>query len=182
MVLNEIVANYFFWSTWKHSELAHGQNVLQIYQVNLDPKMGWWEGGGCREVCPTFESRTTLQHRRTTNAHLNQVLFDLRANICNSLFRDISQTLDSEKHASFLRMCETKRSEDTTPFSQKIKTYKMGLGVCVCVSVENFGPPNNLQTCYPIYTKFFPYIQDGRQISAIIVTEDYLCYKDPKSL
>ena len=54
--------------------------------------------------------------------------------------------------------------------------------MCVCVSVENFGPPNNLQTCYPIYTKFFPYIQDGRQISAIIVTEDYLCYKEPKSL
>ena len=25
------------------------------------------------------------------------------------------------------------------------------------------------------------YIQDGRKINAIIVTDDYLCYKEPKS-
>ena len=28
---------------------------------------------------------------------------------------------------------------------------------------------------------YIPHIQDGREISAIIVTADYLCYKEPKS-
>ena len=50
-------------------------------------------------------------------------------------------------------------------FSQKNKTYKMGLGVCVCVSVCVFVcvsvcvcvctilvPPTNFQTSYPIDT------------------------------
>ena len=45
-------------------------------------------------------------------------------------------------------------------FSQKNKTYKIGLGVCVpvrvcvCVCVQFWSPPNNFQTSYPTDTKF----------------------------
>ena len=83
-------------------------------------------------------------------------------------------------------------------FSQKNKTYKIRLGVCVsvcvsvcvcvcvcvsvcvclpvcvclsvCVSVYNFGPPsNNFQTIYPIATKFWLHIVSYRNSTTPLI-------------
>ena len=40
-------------------------------------------------------------------------------------------------------------------------------------------PPNNFQSSY--LTLNITYIQGGEEISDIIVTDDHLCYKEPKS-
>ena len=44
-------------------------------------------------------------------------------------------------------------------FTQKNKTYKMGLGVPVCKVLV---PPNNFHTSYPINTKFWLHIVSYR--------------------
>ena len=43
-------------------------------------------------------------------------------------------------------------------FSQKNKTYKMGLRVCVCVCVQLWSSPINFHTSYAIDTKFWLHI------------------------
>ena len=39
----------------------------------------------------------------------------------------------------------------------------------------------NIIGFFRLISYFDSYFQGGREISAIIVTEDYLCYKEPKS-
>ena len=43
-------------------------------------------------------------------------------------------------------------------FSQKNKTYKMGLRARVCVCVQFWSPPNNFHTSYAIDTKFWLHV------------------------
>ena len=57
------------------------------------------------------------------------------------------------------------KTEQETHFLRKLSSLDHILCVCVCI--------------YILY--IYIYIQGVREISAVIVTDDYLCYKEQKS-